>query len=362
MNPSRLELARRRRGLTKISLTKLLGVDAKTYRAYESGASVPTKEKMFELAAHLRFPVEFFEGKDLNFPTQENVSFRSMKTMSATKRDMALAQGALALHVSRWLQERFELPQATLPDLRYESDPEAAAATLRQLWGLGELPIRNMIHLLEANGVHVFSLSVDSKQVDAFSMWQDGHPFVLLNTFKSAEHGRFDAAHELGHLVLHRHGAIRGKEPEAEAHQFAAAFLMPRGNVIAHRPRFPTVSELMRIKKTWVVSIAAINHRLHALNQTTDWHYRTLCVEIAKKGYRTYEPEEMAREASLVLPKLLANLYAEDGLTRAQIAAALSIPLSELEALLFGLVLTGMNGRRRGEPQTRSIQGLMRIK
>jgi len=69
---------------------------------------------------------------------------------------------------------------------------------LRRLWGLGELPIKNIIHLLEAKGIRVFSLSIDSAQVDAFSMWHVNRPFVFLNTKKSCEHSRFDVAHKLG--------------------------------------------------------------------------------------------------------------------------------------------------------------------
>src|SRR3546814_6566541 len=52
----------------------------------------------------------------------------------------------------------------------------------------------------------------DTKNVDAFSCWRNGQPFVFLNTFKSAERSRFDAAHELAHLVLHRHGGPQGRE------------------------------------------------------------------------------------------------------------------------------------------------------
>ena len=353
MNPNRLELARKRRGLTKTALAKLIDVDSKTYRGYESGVTSPSPETVRHLAARLRFPVEFFFGDDIDLPTTENVSFRSMKTMTATKRDMALSQGAIGVLASNWLRQRFELPSADLPDLRHEVDPECAAETLRHVWGLGQLSIRNMIHLLEAKGIRVFSLSVQAKEVDAFSMWQDDQPFIFLNNSKSAEHSRFDAAHELGHLVLHRHGAIRGREPEAEAHQFASAFLMPRKSVIAIAPRFASVADLLKAKKQWGVSIAALNYRLHVLGLTSDWHYRTLCVEIASKGYRMYEPEEMQRETSLIIPKILADLYRNGGITRSHIASDLGISLAELEQLFFGLVMTGTNGRRRGERPSR---------
>ncbi|MFD5336500.1 MULTISPECIES: ImmA/IrrE family metallo-endopeptidase [Streptomyces] len=64
----------------------------------------------------------------------------------------------------------------------------------------------------------------DCPEVDAFSFWDGEIPFVLLSTEKTAERGRFDAAHELGHLVLHGEEQMpHGPQAEAEAHRFAAA-------------------------------------------------------------------------------------------------------------------------------------------
>jgi hypothetical protein len=86
------------------------------------------------------------------------------------------------------------------------ASPDTAALYLRQNWGLGERPIPNMLKLLEAKGVRVFSLAENTKAVDAFSVWRNGLPYVFLNIAKSAERSRFDASHELGHLVMHKHG------------------------------------------------------------------------------------------------------------------------------------------------------------
>src|SRR5205807_2630424 len=124
-------------------------------------------------------------------------------------------------------------------------------------WGLGQLAISHMVKLLETKGVRVFSLVENAKEVDAFSTWKGGTPYIFLNTYKSSSHNRYDAAHELGHLVLHKHGAVGGQVAEKEANLFAAAFLMPRSSVIAAAPRFATMPHLIQLKRKWLVSVSA---------------------------------------------------------------------------------------------------------
>lgn len=361
-NPKRLTLARERRGLTKTKLAKAIGVDVRSVTAYETDAFRPDKERLAQLAQTLRFPIPFFFGDDLDQIAPDIVSFRSMSKMTAGQRDSALGAGAIALLLNEWIAERFDLPVAALPDLSQESSPEAAADTLRRMWGLGELPVKNVIHLLEAKGIRVFSLSIDTAQLDAFSMWHADTPFVFLNTMKSCEHSRFDAAHELGHLVLHRHAGSKGQEAEREANAFASAFLMPRASVLANAPHMATVDQLIKFKAFWTVSVAALAYRLHDVRLVSDWHYRNLCIEIAQRGYRKQEPREAPRETSQVLAKVFAALR-EDGTTKADIAAALSVHVEEIDQLVFGLALTSMSSAHPSapsearRPDLRVIQG-----
>jgi Zn-dependent peptidase ImmA (M78 family) len=75
--------------------------------------------------------------------------------------------------------------------------------------------------MFSAGGIRIFSLAIDAREVDAFSLWKAATPFVFLNGNKSSEHSRYDAAHELGHLVLHHHGTPQGRDAEREADAFA---------------------------------------------------------------------------------------------------------------------------------------------
>lgn len=361
-NPSRLKLARKRRGLTKTKLATAVGVELRSISAYEKGEFSPEDGRLADLATVLRFPESFFFGDDLDEPTPDIASFRALSKMTASQRDTALGAGAIALMLNTWIEARFELPPSDLPDLSREDDPETAALILRQQWGLGELPVKNMVHLLEAKGVRVFSLSIDATEVDAFSMWRQSTPYVFLNTKKSAEHSRFDAAHELGHLVLHRHGSPQGREAEVEANTFASAFLMPRASVLAYAPRLATLEQLVKLKKYWNVSVAALTYRLHKVGVLSDWHYQSLFVDLSSKGYRKKEPDESARETSQILQKVFIALRSEN-LTKSDIAAELCLPAEDLDQLVFGLALTGLKGGAAtnnvgssGHPQLRLVK------
>lgn len=342
-NPSRLTWARRRRGLTKTKLAASVGVELRSVSAYETGEFAPEADKLGRIARVLRFPEAFFFGDDLDAPAVDAASFRSLSKMTARQRDTALGSGAIALLLNEWIESRFELPKPEIPDLGRDASPEGAAEAVRKAWDLGELPIKNLVHLLEAKGVRVYSLAIDAAEVDAFSMWRQDRPFVFLNTLKSGEHSRFDAAHELGHLVLHRHAAPNGQEAEQDANAFASALLMPAASVKAHAPRFATIGQLIRLKKIWGVSLAAITYRLHKLGLLSDWHYRKLYIEISSRGYRKTEPDGGPREASQVLQKVFSALR-EEGISKHNIAASLNVHAEDVDELVFGLALTSLDG------------------
>lgn len=279
---------------------------------YENGDYEPRASTIAKLSDVLRFPANFFYGETLDEPPLDGSSFRALSNLTARQRDQALGAGALALALSDWIEEHLRLPEPSIPQLD-GVDPETAAAAVRSEWALGERPIRNIIHLLEAHGVRVFSLAEENQTVDAFSFWRGHLPYVFLNTMKSAERSRMDGAHELGHLVLHSKGGARGRNAEQEAELFGSTFLMPRGSVLAEAPRGARLDQIIRYKRRWGVSTVGLTYRMHKLGLLSDWQYRALFVEIGKKGYRTSEPDGIQRETSQVLGKVL-NALRDEGL------------------------------------------------
>lgn len=338
-NPKRLEQARKRRGFTRRDLARETGIAERTLAYNESGDHPPIDEHLDVLSQVLDFPVGFFFRDDPEPLPAPGVSFRAMSRMLAGQRDRVLAGAELALELSAWLDDRFDLPTPDLPDLRYETDPESAAGTLRSYWALGARPIANMVHLLEKKGVRVFSLAEDCESVDAFSFWKGDRPYIFLNTMKSGERGRFDTAHELGHLVMHDHGGPGGRKAEPEADAFAACFLMPQSSVVAKQPALKSLPGLIRAKREWGVSVLALARRMLETNLLTAWRYRQVCIEAQQLGIRKDEPDPIARETSQVLHKALTILWSQK-MTAGRIAADLGWPKSEMGALTFQLVPT----------------------
>ncbi len=343
-NPKRLTLARERRGLSKRKLAESIGVSDRAVTAYEGGEYPPEDASLAKICGALGFPPSFFTGADNLFqPQPETVSFRSLSTLTSPKRNAAISSATIACMLDDWIDAKFGRPQLNVPDLRGMSSEEAANG-VRVAWGLGEKPIKHMVQLLESKGIRVYSLAEMANEADALSFWKEQTPFVLLNIQKSPERSRFDAAHELGHLVMHRHGGPQGQDAEKEANDFASALLMPRSGLLATVPPVPTLPQVLQLKAYWLVSAMAMVYRLKEVGAITEWHSRILFQDLAMKGYRRGEPDGMMqRETSPSLTKIFEALRKEH-MPKSKIAADLGLLESELEQHVFGLVIQSIHG------------------
>lgn len=352
---SRLKLARARRGLTAKSLAEKAGVSVDTIKRLEQGRNEPEPHTVGKLSQALGYPEEFFFGTKVEAVDPGAVSFRSFSKMTAKERDASLGAGSVGLMLSGWLEERFGLPEPDLIDLSYESDPDVAAAHMRQHWSLGQQPIADLMALLEVKGIRLFSLTENTASVNAFSFWRGGKPYMFLNNFKTAESSRFDTAHELAHLVMHMQGdPKKGRNIEREANAFASAFLMPAEDVIARIPRHVTTDTVIRAKVRWRVSAMAMAYRLHQLDRLSEWQYKSICIDLTKRGYRSGEPNGISREKSKVWRQVLTMLWKER-VTKADIARELGLPLGEVEGLIWSLTAEDDGGERQERMSLRAV-------
>ena len=134
-------------------------------------------------------------------------------------------------------------------------------------------PVPNVVGFLEAHGVVCARLDFQEARVDAFSVNFRDHPVAVLSTDKNKwDRSRFDAAHELAHLAMHD-DAAGVAEAEKQAHEFAAAFLMPASDIRSELPAVADWRRLKALKAEWGVSIAAVLRRAKTLEVMSEAAY-----------------------------------------------------------------------------------------
>lgn len=343
LEPSRITLARLRAGLSKTELASRLQSTSRTVTNYET-LGAPDRAAP-ALARALGCPSAFFARPATEPLEEERVFFRARRRSSAAQKHAATSAGRTGVELYELITEHFALPGLSVPDLA-GMDPCDAAQRLRAEWQLGIDPLPNSLRLAESHGIRVLSLPSGTADVDAFSLWENGFPYVFLSTLKTAERSRFDMAHELGHLVLHAGlGASLGGEvnAEKEADLFASELLIPRVFLRASIGREPSVTSILKLKGYLGVSAMALTYALHKAELMSDWSFRQTCIELTRRGFRTGEPEGMQRETSKVFTVALSTFHRSKGWGTEEIAQKLGVPPSEVHGLTFGQAITTVN-------------------
>ena len=329
-NKERLKLARQLKKLSKQELSAKINLSVQTLTEWEKGKTIPKLESLYELSKGLGFPIDFF-----NTETNYNIkaeSFRALSKMKASDRDVTYSYAKLAIDLNSWIESKYNLPQCNISFVDKES-PAEAAQRIRREWNIEEF-IDDAIFLLEKNGIKVFSLLENIEHIDGFSFWNNDTPYILLTHKKSSEHSRFDAMHELGHLIMHHSGVVKNINAEKEAHMFAAEMLMPEKFISEYKDMEPILDNFIRLKKLWKVSLSAIIYRFFQLNFITEWTFRILNIEMRKKGYHQNEPQTIAWEESIVINKIF-KLLKEDNCSVQDISKETNIPVDIINKLVF---------------------------
>lgn len=341
-NPTRLSLARHSVGWTKTRLAHEVGITPRRLADYENRGATPPSETLQLLADKLSVTTDFFAIPETADPS--NVSFRSLRSMPARVRKMALATASMTVDVGNWIGARFDMEPVTLPDDLAGSDPTLAAGVLREQWGLGLQPAPNLIQLAELMGVRVFALAVTDRTLDAFSFWDGSTPYILLNARGTAERRRWDVAHEIGHLLLHAGAhhlpSDRGREDEADS--FAAALLLPAEGLRKNPAQARSLAEVREHKVWWRVSAVAIIRQMYRLGQLTEWEYRNLAIEASKAKLRRIE-DDIAPETSPTLTQVLEAMRSR-GLGPNSIAKELHLRKGDVRNVFHSLAPVQVGG------------------
>ncbi len=171
-----------------------------------------------------------------------------------------------------------------------------AVRRTRAALGVPPGPVANVVQTLEDHGLIVIRLPLDTADVDAFSLPFHDRPVVVLAADKNDRaRSRFDAAHELGHLVAHGDQVWGVKEVEQQAHYFAADFLMPAADIARELPTEVDWPRLFDLKREWQVSLGALLMRARTLGRLSPGQYLTAVKAASARGWRRIEPVPLGR-------------------------------------------------------------------
>ncbi|MBG0575988.1 XRE family transcriptional regulator [Enterobacter ludwigii] len=333
--PERLVQVLAARRLSQTQLATMVGVSPATISKWRSAQQAPEAEALQRLATVVNVAPEWFTR-----PLPAKMSkplFRSNASAHAAARAMLEARMEWANEVVVRLEEYVDLPDICLPvrffsniDEISDSDIEDAALECRTKWGLGKNEIPDLALAAESNGIILIREETGIAQIEGLSAWstEPERPFVLLSSDKdNAFRSRFDLAHEIGHLILHKNvgnelDSERYKLKESQAHRFAGALLLP-AETLAEQVRLPvTLDSLLLLKQRYGVSVAAIIMRLHALNLISDEDKLNLFKRRSARWGAKSEPGDDYRQPES--PRLLkrtidllisSGLFTLDGIT-----------------------------------------------
>lgn len=343
----RIRLAKDLRRLSIKEFSQLLGYsDSKAKKILNDESHEFSLKELENISLKLNVPIPFFYNDDSLLPVDRSqIFYRSMARIKAEYRTSNEAYTLLAKKINHYFESKLSLPKFTMPEIEvYDYDRadivQNVAMSLRASWGLGVQPIQNIVTLMELKGIRVYRLPFNNKEVDALSFYDDqtGTPFVFLSDGKSNERQRFDAAHELGHVMLHKDDKaekILNRTIEAEADNFASEFLMPRKSFEAMRPRYISIQSMIDYKHVWRTSLKAINYRFHKLKLISDWTYKNNSININSLGYHLNEPNPTYQDQSLIFQKILKVLSSDSNFSIPKMLDKIGISKQDFNDLTF---------------------------
>jgi Zn-dependent peptidase ImmA (M78 family)/transcriptional regulator with XRE-family HTH domain len=342
----RLRLAREALELTQRDLAAAINpqVTPAALSQFEKGDTKPSAATLACLATVTGFPVRFFATD----PTVGEVAivggfFRSLRSTGARQRRRHRALAEFVRLVAAGLQHHVRLPEPDVPRITVPADvtrPDviAVARQIRDTWNLPPGPLRHVIRTVERHGAVVTRLPLDSASVDAFSVPFSDWPVVVLGADKGqADRSRWDASHELGHLVMHDPDPHRSRHLEEQANWFAAELLLPADQIVEELPATANWARLAELKVRWGVSMTALLQQARALGVLNESAYVQALKTMSTRGWNRREPVRLPHTERPVLLGRALELAGQQGVTLSTLADEIGLPVERISRIIGSL-------------------------
>lgn len=310
-----LKAARETAGKSQEEFAAELGISRATLSGFENGHVAIDSAKLLKASKILGVPVtDFFKDREeemaLLFRAAEDVVPKA-EVRSRLRR---------FCEAYRELEEIAGVADALLMPPEYTYSPHLhskhlvfarqVALSERERIGLGLYdPIENIFKLLDENGVRLLDVNIDQDDLYGLSGFSKQYGMcILVNTQNTMERNIFTAAHEYGHLLMHRsfyrsadlsEATERDPDLEEMANVFAANFLVPEvglRDVWAKNAGRKEVKleDLVFLKHHFRVSTKVIVRRLKDISLISERE----CDELMARAYKA-QPDEKVEYAPL---------------------------------------------------------------
>lgn len=302
----RLEEAQQLECATNTAVAEELDVSPTAVGNWLKGKAIPRDGHIDRLAEFLDVPPAFFFRAHKAVDLTDKLQFRRAKSNRRKKhtkkveRQLEYFTEGAEVFLSQFEIPVFEDIFADFDPLRLnDADIEGMAGEVRELWDLGNSPIKTLGNLLFNKGIVLLRCDLP-EGMSGFSFYDGGRPFIVLGDDGENSRDKLTVGHEFAHILLH-HGRFdrpigeltkeQDDKIEADAYRFAGAFLLPAESYL--RDVFaPSIDCLLALKPKWQVSVAAQIRRLKDLGQITDQKYTQLHKNLSWRGMKKKEGNE----------------------------------------------------------------------
>lgn len=317
----RVRTVRQLLGISQMELAQAASVSQSMISQVENGTKDATEDLLDAITKATATPRSFFDVMPPDLPLG-TLRFRKLASARSgdTKRVKALFDEAFRVILDLLDGEDYPIPNLPVATGELsQHDIERLAEATREAMQLDpDGPIKHLTRACERSGIAVVPLTlpnVDEEETETVghfgvSCWPSRDEPALIGYFSggSGDRHRYTIGHELGHLILHSNRRIL-KDPEGEANRFSGAFLIPekRAREIFSTP--VTLSDLLRLKAHWGVSIQAFIMRGVHLGLIDEQRKTSLFKQLSARGWRRNEPVVVHREEPVLVWRLLVRKF-----------------------------------------------------
>jgi len=234
---------------------KIKGITGETVKNWEKRLGKPTFLQIERLAFIYKRPLAVFL---LSKPPEEPQLPTDYRTADSVKHKPLTSRTLLVIRKARRLQQsalelnkELDRPVTPFPIKATLSDkPEIVAQKIREKIVPASLNISILKNseeafelwksILEDNGVFIFQINIQQREIKGFSITEGTIPAITVNKNDEWNSKIFSLFHELAHILLNKSGICDMIEddysPEIEkfCNHFAGTFLVPSNNLLAH--------------------------------------------------------------------------------------------------------------------------------